>query len=188
MALSHNQQANMENSDFIFCFLEMSQEHESHIKTLSTHCSPILIISLPKFVLYKENCVLVKMATKVWGTNFKIGKDGWKKLEKLKVIYTDAATNKLATIHLKIKRKKSGENESLRNDTSGNLKGQRPSNDEKDNFIELKKKFIKEPGSYKAHVGTIFGIDKGKGKGSKNYYRIDQQENHQTRHNIQFQV
>ena len=109
---------------------------------------------------------------------------GWKKLEELKVIYTDAATNKLATIHLFIMRRRSGAEGSLQNDTSGKT-GERASNREQEQFVELKKLFIDEEGSYKAPHGTIVGIDEGR---SRNHYRIDQQENHRTRHNIQYQV
>ena len=102
-------------------------------------------------------------------------------LETLKGRYTDAATNRVATINLKIKRRQTGQPGSLRNDTQGRSIGARASNEIQGNFIDLKKKFIDDPASYIHPVGTIVGFEGGK-------YRIDKQSIYQEGHNIQFQV
>ena len=103
-------------------------------------------------------------------------------LEVLRARYTDAATNKVATINLKIKRRQLGQPGSLRNDTEGRKSpGARASNEIQGYFVDLKKKFIDDPASYIHPVGTIVGFERGK-------YRIDKQSINQGGHNIQFQV
>ena len=104
-------------------------------------------------------------------------------LETLKATYVDAKDNKKATIHLKIKRRQTCPDNELQNDTKGKQKGMRASNEVQKKFIELKEAFIKYPASYKKPHGAIVNDKK---EGTK--YRIDQQTNDRTKHNIQFQV
>ena len=101
-------------------------------------------------------------------------------LEKIPAVYANAANNQDVTYIFGIERVKT--TTPIKNTTGGgpNSTGQEPTNDDKQKFAQLQKKFLSEISYNKGH-GTIYGIQ-------SNHWRIDQQENMVDRYNIQYQV
>ena len=117
-----------------------------------------------------------------------INNQGEELLEEIALKYVDASNNNEVTFKIKILRFKEGDDGSLQNDTAGHT-GLEASNEEKEEFRDLKESFLENEGNYKHPVGVIVSNPKKiKGRNDQTYFRIDQQSNHATENNIQYQV